>query len=109
MASAAALAGIQAYGLKWRFEISLHGQPQRLGQEDDLKVGDAAAIRDSIVRDLRGFLAGAGRNLPEHEGRTAIENLIDDLDMCDDDPDDLKAVLTELYDEFDLRRICVVA
>ncbi len=106
--SSAAIAGIKQYGPGWRLHINLGGQPERLGQSDKLKVGDCAAIRDDIVRRLREF-----RKLPSTLKVLDVDDIFnfasiaEDLEECDDDPDELRAELNELYDEFDFQRVCV--
>lgn len=108
MPSAAAIEGIKSYGHAWLAEINLSGQPKRLAEPDKLVVGDCDAIRDSIVRDVRRFLLGpAKKKLPE-EAAIMIDITVDDLEMCDDDPDELKSCMNALYDRFDYFRICVV-
>lgn len=107
--SAAAMSGIQVHGHRWRLEISFNGQPARLSDEDSLKVGDCADIRDHIVATVRKWLEM--RHVQEVLGaddRSALEAAVDDLDMSDDDPDELKHALNELYDQFDFYRVCVV-
>lgn len=103
--SEAALAGIAKHGLYWRGELNLGGQPARLADVESLKVGDCAAIRDEIVRRCRTFVNVIG---PQTEQGIVISDAVDDLEMCDDDPDELRLALGELYDEFDFYRVCVV-
>lgn len=106
--SAAAMNGIRAHGLRWRYQLSLHGQPERLGDEESLVVGDVLAIRDSIERDLRGFVERR-INKPDEDLLMELLKQIDELECVEDDPDHLKAVLIDLYDVFDFHRVCVVA
>jgi len=106
--SAAALEGIKANGPRWKAEINLLGQPKRLANPDALVVGDCEAIRDSIVRSVRRFLEGPARTKLAEEDLIVIGMAIDDFEMCDDDPDELKAELNALYDRFDYARVCVV-
>lgn len=110
MASVAALEGISVFGLAWRSTLNLRGQPARLGNEDALKVGDAAAIRDSIVVDIRNWLKmPATRRALSLDERLAIEPTVDELADAEDDIDSVKEVLGLLYDQFDYLRVCVVS
>lgn len=106
--SAAAMSGIETHGHRWRYEINLRGQPERLGDEEALVVGDCLAIRDSILADLRKFL-GRTFKAPDADLRAGIEAQLDDLEMAGDDIEELRAVLADLYDIFDFHRVCVIA
>jgi hypothetical protein len=103
-----ALHGIREYGLKWRAEISFHGQPARLADEDNLKVGDVAVIRDAIVRDVRNFLEGRASRALDQEARDKLAEVVEEVEMCDDDPHEVKRALNDLYDQFDFYRVCVL-
>lgn len=105
--SAAALAGIKSYGPRWKASINLRGQPRRLATPEKLVVGDCDVIRDSIVQDVRRFLAGPAKSKIAEEDVIMIDQAIDDLEMADDDPDELKLCLNTLYDRFDYARVCV--
>lgn len=102
-----ALAGIEVNGLRWRFEIRLSDLSDRLGDEDDLKIGDCGTIRDAYVERIRRFLTSSRCKLTEDE-KLLLEAKVDDLEMCDDDLDEVRYALTELYDVFDFQRICAV-
>ncbi len=107
--SAAAMSGVRDNGHRWKFEISFNGQVKRLANADDLVVGDCAVIRDTVVKQVRAFLERRDVviRLPA-EDRMSIDMEIDDIEMCEDDPDELKVALAPLYDKFDYYRICVV-
>lgn len=106
MASAAAIAGIQENGLRWKYEIKVRDLSEQLGKEDDLKVGDVARIRDSYVIRLRRFTASAKR-LTDYE-KSRLEMCANDLDECDDDIEQVRDALNDLYDCFDFFRIVTV-
>lgn len=103
--SAAALEGISANGLRWKGTINLGGQPSRLGDPELLVVGDCARIRDDIARRCKVFIQTMGVS----PMTLALGSKLDDLERCDDDPDQMRRVLSDLYDVFDFYRICVVA
>lgn len=103
--SAAALEGIAANGHRWKGEINLGGQPARLANPDKLVLGDCLKIRNEIVRRCEVFIQTMGVNL----ATLALADKVDQLKECEDDPDDLRIALGELYDVFDFHRICVVA
>lgn len=109
MPSRAALQGIKAHGLAWRFDIHLSGITKRLGDLDSLRVGDITRIRDQLVSRLRWFVAHQ-RAKGSPGGSLMLIDLeirIDDLEMCEDDPDQFLDCLESLYDEFDYYRILV--
>lgn len=106
--SSAAIAGISANGHRWKAEINMRGQVSRLGDEDSLKVGDVAAIRDSVIDRVKRFLASPASKFLDADDKYSFENALDDLEMCDDDIDEVRGALNELYDLFDYHRICVV-
>lgn len=102
--SAAALEGISANGLAWKGKINLGGQPARLADPEKLLVGDCAKIRDEVVRRCKTFISVMG----VCPLTLALNRKLDELEMVDDDPDQLRRALDELYDVFDFYRICVV-
>lgn len=107
--SAAAMSGIQVHGHRWRLEISYSGQVDRLGDVESLKVGDCAAIRDHVVNHTRAWLKNTRvLQVLDEDDRYRIGNILDDLEMCEDDPDELRVELNNLYDQFDFLRVCVV-
>lgn len=105
--SAAAQAGIEVNGRRWRYEINLRGQPARLSDVESLVVGDCAAIRDSIVADVKAFCERSFKP-PTDVLKASLLNLVEDLEMVDDDPEALSDMLNDLYDIFDFHRVCVV-
>lgn len=103
--SAAAIEGIKDNGLRWRHEVRLSDLSDRLGREDDLKVGDVASIQEQYVTRVRRFMMTAKLTPGE---KAALELVLSDLEDVDDDIDAIRFVLNELYDCFDYVRICAV-
>jgi hypothetical protein len=102
----AALDGIAAHGLRWRYEIKLSDLTSRLGR-DDIKVGDGETILAEIGRRLSAFVSRHARTLTQDEAyifTTHAEEIVE----VDDDLDEIKAALNRLYDDFDFHRICAI-
>jgi hypothetical protein len=109
--SAAALNGVSEWGLRWRGHIAIDRQIERLRDVDRLKIGDCATIRDEIVKVVRTYAA----NLVHHRARDWAHDLAEslvrraaDLDECEDDPDELRIALDELFDTLDYYRVVAV-
>lgn len=101
----AALAGIRANGLAWKHNVKLGDLTIKLADEDALKIGDVAALRDQIVERVRALVE---RTRNDREMKLAVNSAIDDLAACADDPDEVKKALGHLYDQFDYFRVCVL-
>lgn len=103
--TASALEGIKDNGLRWRYQVRVGDLSNRLCREDDLKVGDVAAIRDEYVKRVRAFM---GVSKLSQADKDAIELVLSDLEDVDDDIDAVRYCLDALYDCFDYMRICAV-
>lgn len=103
--SAAAMSGIQANGHRWKHELRLSDQTNKLGEPDDLTVGDLEGIRDEIVRRVRVFIDRKG---PETDMGHWLAGVIVDFEMVDGEVQELRNYLNDLYDEFDYWRVCVL-
>jgi hypothetical protein len=108
MASQAAIDGTRDNGLSWRARIGLAGHTSRLAQPENLTEDDLSEIRDAIARRVRAFLASPEMNKLHAGARGYLEEDVETLEDCAPDVDELRAALSDLYDEFDYWRICVV-
>ncbi len=105
MTSAAAIAGIGANGLRWRYHIRLGSLAAKLGEPDNLTEEELAGIRDAIVKKVKDFCE------TDNLYADMVNELIDDsenLEMVDLDVDEIREALNRLYDSFDFWRVCVL-
>lgn len=103
MASAAAIAGVSAHGLAWKRTILLRSALEPL--RDAEKIGDVARILGQVADRVEAF---AKRLTAADEGlRDRLNDIIDDLRNCADDPDEARSCLSDLYDIFDYHRVLV--
>ncbi|UTC28134.1 hypothetical protein GURKE_01030 [Brevundimonas phage vB_BpoS-Gurke] len=103
----AALAGIQEHGHRWRYSIRLRDLVDQLKNLDELVVGDVKRIINAVAPRLHDFIH---KKDVAHD--LALVDLLEDfIDYChdaEDDPDEVKNILNDLYDIFDFNRILVI-
>lgn len=103
--SAAAMEGVQDFGLPWKHQIKLADITKKLADQDNLVVGDCKRYAGQLAERITVFL----RSTPlPGDARTQLMVVADDLEHCPDDPDELNLTLETLYDRLDYYRICMV-
>lgn len=106
--SAAALAGIQANGHRWKYEIAISAHTSKIGSFDETTPADQiSAERDAIVAKVKRWL-DARTKPEENDMRNDIESKIIDLEMVDESVEEVRYALNDLFDEFDFYRVVVV-
>lgn len=124
---AAAIEGIEANGLKWKFR--LHGlideQTKQLGEfnnriadysdynnDDDQVIvtrAESEPVVEELIRLLRKWLKHSGAYLSTFpdDARRTLENQLEDLEMVSDCAmEEINYEMGNLYDVFDYWRIC---
>lgn len=102
----AALDGIAVNGLRWKHSIRLRDVMEPMKDADALKTGDVGRILDLVAKRVKAFAS-----LPKVAGDTdlsyRLSNAVDDLETCDDCPEEARHVLNDLFDVFDFHRVLV--
>lgn len=109
MPSAAAIAGIGANGLRWRYEVRLSDLSKIVGEINDsgpdVRGEELARTLHGIAKRTRKFLElkGIEADFPALEALQWLEG----FDVSDVDMEAVNEALNDLWDFFDYERILV--
>lgn len=105
--SEAAMSGISANGLRWKFNISFSTLTAKVGEWEEgvTPTGEIEKIRNAIVERVKVFLHH--RSMGE-DMRYDIEDAVEQLEMVDPEVEEIRFALNRLYDQFDYHRVCVI-